>query len=142
MKDCIFCQLDNRENLIYEDEMVYVVHDKYPITEGHLLVIPKKHYENIMEMPDEELCDLIKVVKKMELMLMGKMDVKGFTIKQNWQPFVKDNHLVIHHVHFHIVPRQLNDMYVRKGKLERMEISENEIKKIVEKIKKWKNENT
>ena len=87
-------------------------------------------------MPDEELCDLIKVVKKMQFLLMEKMDVKGFTIKQNWQPFVKDNHLVIHHVHFHIVPRQLNDANIRKGKLERMEISGSEIKEIVEKIKK------
>ncbi len=134
---CIFCDINkHKENLIYEDEIVYVIHDKYPVVEGHLLVIPKKHYENIMEMPDEELCDLIKVVKKMQFLLMEKMDVKGFTIKQNWQPFVKDNHLVIHHVHFHIVPRQLNDAYIRKGKLERMEISGSEIKEIVEKIKK------
>ena len=136
MNDCIFCQLDkHRKHVIYEDEWIYVIHDKYPVVEGHLLVIPKKHYENITEMPDNELADLIKIVKKMELMLMEKMDVKGFTIKQNWQPFVKNNHLVIHHVHFHIIPRQLNDAYVRKGKLERMEISESEIKKIVERIK-------
>ena len=130
MKECVFCNY--HDDMIYEDDSVYVVHDKYPITEGHILVIPKKHYENITEMPDDELCDLIKVVKKMELLLMGKMDVKGFTIKQNWQPFV-NNRLVIHHVHFHVVPRQFNDSLVYN--LKRMELSESEIKKIVEKIK-------
>lgn len=136
MGNCIFCALEkHKENLVYEDEFVYVIHDKYPIIEGHLLVIPKKHYENIMEMPDNELAGLIKIVKKMQLLLMEKMDVKGFTIKQNWRPFVKNNHLVIHHVHFHIVPRTLNDAYVKRGALERLKISEDEIKKIVEKIK-------
>ena len=134
MENCIFCQYKNREHLIYEDKLIYVIHDKYPVTEGHLLVIPKKHYENIMEMPDEELCDLIKVVKKMKLLLMEKMEVKGFTIKQNWQPFVNNNHLVIHHVHFHVVPRYFNDSLVYN--LKREELSENEIKEIVEKIKK------
>lgn len=135
MNNCIFCTLEkHKENLIYEDEWIYVIHDKYPVVEGHLLVIPKKHYENITEMPDNELADLIKIVKKMELLVMKKMDVKGFTIKQNWQPFVKDNHLVIHHVHFHIVPRQFNDQFVQKQK--RMELSESEIKEIVGKIKK------
>ncbi len=133
MENCVFCELA-KEHLIYEDELIYVIHDKYPVTEGHLLVIPKKHYENIMEMPDEELCDLIKVVKKMQILLMEKLDVKGFTIKQNWQPFVKNNKLVVHHVHFHVVPRYFNDSLVYN--LKREELSENEIKEIVEKIKK------
>ncbi len=134
MENCIFCELEkHKEHIIYEDECTYVIHDKYPVVKGHLLVIPKKHYENIMEMPDKELSDLIKTVKKMQLLLMEKMEVKGFTIKQNWQPFVKDNHLVIHHVHFHIVPRKFNDKLAIK--LERMKLNNNEIKEIVEKIK-------
>jgi histidine triad (HIT) family protein len=134
MKNCIFCDFEkHKEHLIYEDEFIYVIHDKFPVVKGHLLVIPKKHYENIMEMPDEELCDLIKIVKEMEILLMKKMEVEGFTIKQNWQPFVKNNHLVIHHVHFHIVPRKFNDKL--NIKLERMKLNDAEIK-IVEKIKK------
>ena len=134
MENCIFCELKkHKEHIIYEDEFIYVIHDKYQVVEGHLLVIPKKHYENIMEMPDEELSDLIKIVKKMQLLLMEKMEVKGFTIKQNWQPFIKNNHLVIHHVHFHIVPRYFNDKLAIK--LERMKLNDNEIKEIVEKIK-------
>lgn len=136
MNKCTFCDYNQFKNrVIYEDDLVYVIHDKYPLIEGHLLAITKKHYENIMEMPDEELCHLIKVIKNVQFEIMKKMDVKGWTIKQNWQPFVKNNKMVIHHVHFHIIPRSLNDSYVKRGALERMDLSEKEINKIIEKIK-------
>ncbi|MGB9634889.1 MAG: HIT family protein [Candidatus Micrarchaeia archaeon] len=104
---CPFCRPE--QPVVAENRYVYVIHDKNPYVEGHLLVIPKKHYENIIEMDDRVLCETIKMVKRMEKRLIEKMGVEGITVRQNWLPFLKKNRLVVGHVHFHIIPRNLND---------------------------------
>ena len=56
MNDCIFCKIVNNEiksSTIYEDDLVKVFLDVNPNTNGHMLIIPKKHYENVLEIPTE-----------------------------------------------------------------------------------------
>ena len=66
MKNCIFC---NKENLVtdtvYEDELVMAFKDIEPINEGHILLIPKEHYLDVDEIPDETLSHLMIISKKM-----------------------------------------------------------------------------
>ena len=66
MKDCIFCKIINNEipsNTIYEDDLVKVFLDANPSTNGHMLIIPKKHYENILDVNQEIYNYCIKLIK-------------------------------------------------------------------------------
>src|SRR3989344_6862351 len=67
MKDCIFCKIIKKEihsYIIYEDKNVIAFLDINPSSQGHALVIPKKHYEYILKMPDKEYSDLLLKSKK------------------------------------------------------------------------------
>ena len=105
--DCIFCKIANKEiasNIIYEDELVTVFMDANPVSEGHLLIIPKKHYENIMDMDDELLMHEQIIARKMLNLLKYKLNIDGLTLTQNnlYGQEVK-------HYHLHLIPRYTGD---------------------------------
>ena len=54
--DCLFCKIANKEeeaNILYEDDLVVMILDAYPTVDGHCLIIPKKHYETYLDIPDD-----------------------------------------------------------------------------------------
>ena len=102
---CIFCKIIAGEipsYKIYEDEKTFAFLDIKPIHPGHILVIPKKHYQNMEEISDNDLQALILVVKKLGAALKSKLGVIGYNIHEN-------NDLIagqaVPHLHFHIIPR-------------------------------------
>ena len=107
MNDCIFCKIVNKEipaERVYEDEKVLVFLDINPINQGHLLVIPKDHYETILETPENVLQDVILRVKKMAQVVDKISD--GVNIGQNNKLAAGQ---LVNHLHFHIIPRNEND---------------------------------
>ena len=67
MKDCIFCKIskgEERSRKVYEDDFVYAFFDYNPVNAYHTLVVPKKHYENIFDISEDELLKVMSVVKK------------------------------------------------------------------------------
>ena len=106
---CIFCKIVSGEipaDKIYEDESLLAFLDIAPVNPGHVLVIPKKHYENIEETPEEVLCWLIKKVKEVGLAVKNGLGVSGYNIVQNNGSVAGQ---VVPHLHFHIIPRKEND---------------------------------
>jgi histidine triad (HIT) family protein len=106
--DCIFCKIINNEiksQKVYEDDDVIAILDINPINKGHILVIPKKHYETIFDIDDEVLKKTITVVKKIALALK-KMGAEGVNIVQNNGKAAEQH---VFHIHFHVVPRYFND---------------------------------
>jgi Diadenosine tetraphosphate (Ap4A) hydrolase and other HIT family hydrolases len=102
---CIFCKIIAGEipsYKIYEDDNAFAFLDIKPVNPGHVLVIPKKHYQNMEEIPDSDLQALILVVKKIGAALKNKLGVIGYNIHEN-------NDLIagqaVPHLHFHIIPR-------------------------------------
>ena len=68
MTDCIFCKIVNNElpsYKIYEDENFLSFLDIFPKNEGHVLVIPKKHYRISLDVPDDVLRDLVSLTNKL-----------------------------------------------------------------------------
>jgi len=137
MSECIFCKIVNKEipaEVVYEDEKVLVFLDINPINQGHLLVIPKEHYENILKTPKNVLQDVILIVKKMAQVVDKISD--GVNIGQN-------NKLVagqlVNHLHFHVIPRNEGDGLVSwpgkeyESEAERVKMAE-EIRKIVKEV--------
>lgn len=132
MKKCVFCNIP-KEEVILETKFCYVVPDKYPISKGHILIVPKKHYENIIEIPDKELFEIIKTIKLMEKKMIEKLKVKGIDLRQNYRPFIPENRLRKSHIHFHLIPRSFEDLvYKQQGKAKRSELSETEQKRLIQ----------
>ncbi len=109
MSDCIFCKIANGEipsNTIYEDDNFRVILDNGPATKGHALVLPKKHYANLFEMPDELLSEAAVVAKKVAGTIKEKLGCDGLNLVQNNGETAGQT---VMHFHLHIIPRYQND---------------------------------
>ena len=105
--DCLFCKIINNEipsKTIYEDELVKIFLDINPNTNGDMLLVPKKHYENIFDLDEKLLPHINKIIKQMYLLLKEKLSIDGLTIFQN-NGYGQD----IKHFHIHLTPRYTND---------------------------------
>lgn len=135
MTDCIFCKIAKGEipcNRIYEDKDALAFLDIRPASPkgGHTLVVPKKHYELVTDIPDGLLKKMIIIAKKVAKALMKDFD--GVNIVQNNKKVAGQ---YVPHAHFHVIPRLENDgITIEKWKCN--EYAEGEAKKIAEKIKK------
>ena len=99
---CIFCQIARKEKqayLVYEDEKCMAFLDAYPVTEGHTLVIPKKHYKNIYEIPEDNLAHIIKICKKIALDYQHIFQTIGLNIIQSNGIAAKQT---VFHFHIHL----------------------------------------
>jgi len=101
---CVFCRIaqkEERASFIFEDEAVIAFLDARPVNEGHTLVVPKKHYENIFEIPDDEVAHLFKVVKKVAAAIMSAENAEGLRIVQNNGSAANQ---IVFHIHVHVIP--------------------------------------
>lgn len=104
MTETIFTKIINKEipsNIIYEDKTHLAFLDISPFEKGHTLVIPKKPYLTIMDMPENEFIELMKLVKKIANHYEKELNC-GINIFQNNKVISGQE---VMHVHFHIVPR-------------------------------------
>lgn len=107
--DCIFCQIVEKKipsKVLYEDEKNLAFLDIYPIFKGHTIIIPKKHYHNLEEIPEIELAETYKVVKELATLIHKKLKIDGYNILQNNYEAAGQ---VVQHFHVHIIPRSKND---------------------------------
>jgi histidine triad (HIT) family protein len=86
----------------YEDERAMAFLAIRHINEGHALVIPKKHFETIYDLPDEEIVHLFKIVKKVALAVKESVNAGGITVMQHNGKATGQH---IFHVHVHVIPR-------------------------------------
>jgi histidine triad (HIT) family protein len=103
-ESCIFCKIVGKEapaSIAYEDEKVIAFMSVPPINIGHTLVIPKKHYENIYEIPEDEVAYLYKIVKKLSHAVQKAVNADGIRLIQNNGATAGQ---VIFHLHVHIIP--------------------------------------
>lgn len=106
---CVFCKIVNQEipaYRVFENDQTLAFLDINPTTPGHVLVIPKNHYQNIEAIPEKEFFEIISTVKKIAKLLKDKLLVVGYNILENNDPVAGQD---ISHLHFHIIPRSKND---------------------------------
>ena len=108
MENCIFCKIIEGElpsKTVYEDEIIKVIMNINPNTNGHLLVLPKKHVVNVMDTDNETITHALDVVReKLYPLLKEKLNCEGLTLGQN-----NDEGQEIKHYHIHLIPRYKND---------------------------------
>lgn len=133
-KECIFCKIAKGKipsNQIYQDENTIAFLDISPATPkgGHTLIIPKKHYETILDIPSKELEYLIKTIKKVSKVLLKLYP--GLNIIQNNGKLAGQ---AVNHIHFHLIPRYKNDN-IKIDYWETHKYKEGEAEKLTKKIK-------
>lgn len=109
MDNCIFCKIANGEipsNTIYEDDLFRVILDNGPATKGHALVLPKEHYANLFEIPEDVAAGAVKVAKKVAGTMKEKLSCDGLNLVQNNGETAGQT---VMHFHLHIIPRYEND---------------------------------
>jgi len=111
--ECIFCNIKDRKaeaEIIFEDEHVLSFLDIQPVNYGHTLVIPKKHYDNFLTIPKDELDRLIHATQFISGVIKRSLNADGFNvISNNGKPAGQS----VFHFHFHIIPRFNNDFTLR-----------------------------
>lgn len=107
--DCIFCKLANGEiptATLYEDDDFRVILDQGPATKGHALILPKKHYANIYELPEELAARAMVLAKRMAGTMTEALNCDGFNLVQNNGEAAGQT---VFHFHMHLIPRYNND---------------------------------
>ncbi len=129
---CIFCSIVNKNkeaSYVYEDDNFIAIMDKYPINIGHTLVIPKNHYQTILDMPLNEAAMLYVLVIHIAKAVIKGVNAEGFSIGQNNGEAANQ---LIPHVHVHIVPRYHND---RTKLSSRLFVTFDQLEEVAQKIR-------
>ena len=111
-KECIFCNIINKKSdsyIVYENELVMAILDIDPINEGHILLVTKKHYLDLDEIPEDEIKTIFVCAKKIIKALKKVYKLDGYSIMQNGGKFNE-----IGHFHLHIFPRYYSDGFTWK----------------------------
>lgn len=136
MEQCLFCGIIAGKipcKKVYEDGHAFAFLDINPKNPGHTLVIPKKHFDTIMEMSEKEAGSLFESVRKIAGMVMSGTNSQGISIGQS------NGHAagqLVRHVHFHVIPRFENEGPVGlEGILPSKKIDDSSMDKIAASIK-------
>jgi len=112
-ESCTFCKIVRKEvpaSVVYEDETVIASLSNHPINVGHTLIVPKKHYENIYEISEEEVAYLYKIVKKVAAAVNRAVSAEGIRILQNNGEAAGQ---VIFHFHVHVIPMNMPHSFLQ-----------------------------
>ena len=105
MENCTFCKIIKGEipcAKVYENDKVLAFLDIGPVNKGHTLVIPKEHYRNLMETPDEVMEELIVTAKNIAKAIIKAVNADGLNLGISNE---KAAGQVIFHTHIHLMPR-------------------------------------
>ncbi len=106
---CIFCKIIDKSipsKVLFENDKNLAFLDIFPVSKGHTIVIPKNHYKNLEEIPNNELSELFETVKKVSILIHKKLKVDGYNILQN---NFRAAGQAVNHFHVHIIPRRNED---------------------------------
>ncbi len=134
-ENCIFCKIANGEipsATLYEDDDFRVILDLGPASKGHALILPKEHYPNLYELPDEIACKVMVLAKKMITKLTGILNCDGYNVVQNNGETAGQT---VFHFHVHLIPRYKGDQVGLSWKMGTL--SDEDKDEILEKIKKY-----
>lgn len=107
--ECIFCKIANGEipsTTLYEDNDFRVILDVNPASKGHTLILPKKHAENLYDLPDETASKVLVLAKNMASKIEKALECDGLNLVQNNGETAGQT---VFHFHMHIIPRYKND---------------------------------
>ncbi len=109
--DCIFCNIEQKEYVV-ENKLAFAIYDKFPVNEGHLLIIPKRHYSSYFDAEAEEIKVMYQLTKQCKDVLDEKYNPDGYNVGFN---VGKAAGQTIMHLHLHLIPRYEGDVENPRG---------------------------
>lgn len=105
--DCAFCQIDKQREILLESELALAFFDKYPVSPGHVLIIPKRHCSDYFDLSNDEKESCWDLADKARKLLINRLNPHGFNIGVNINEAAGQT---IPHAHIHIIPRYFKDV--------------------------------
>jgi histidine triad (HIT) family protein len=107
--DCLFCQIITGElpsTKVYEDDKILAILDIHPVNSGHTLVMPKKHFVNLLDADEETLSAMVLATQKISKAILSGLGYDAFNLELNNGRLAGQ---IVPHLHWHIVPRTADD---------------------------------
>jgi diadenosine tetraphosphate (Ap4A) HIT family hydrolase len=111
MDDCIFCNY-NKSEIIAENQFAFAILDKFPVNEGHTLIIPKRHFKNFFEADENEIKAIYSLMHEVKEMLDVQYEPAGYNIGVNVGYYAGQT---VMHLHVHLIPRYKGDVDNPRG---------------------------
>ena len=112
-KPCIFCEIAITGRVIDQTDQCFVIRDAFPVTEGHTLIIPKRHVADYFDLNSNETSDIQELLQKHKALIeVNDESVDGFNIGINVGETAGQT---VFHVHVHLIPRRIGDVENPKG---------------------------
>ncbi len=108
---CIFCE-NHDKTKIYDDLQIYAIYDRYPVSQGHVLIIPKRHVEDYFSLTQTENNAIFKAINQIKNHLDEKFHPDGYNIGINNGSAAGQS---IFHLHIHLIPRYQGDVASPRG---------------------------
>lgn len=135
-ENCIFCKIlkgDIPSFCIFEDEHFKVILDRFPASRGHVLILPKEHYQDLFELPDEIGAKLYPLAKKLAVAIKKAVGAEGINIIQNNGESAGQS---VFHFHMHLIPRFKED-HIILNKTSQQDTTLEALEEVAEQIKKY-----
>jgi diadenosine tetraphosphate (Ap4A) HIT family hydrolase len=110
-QQCPFCN-PAKEDIILKNELCYARFDKFPVSKGHMLIIPFRHFDNYFDATQEEKLGILDLLDKVKDFLDKKFNPDGYNIGVNIGECAGQT---IFHLHIHVIPRYKGDVENPKG---------------------------
>ena len=110
-KNCIFCDIEH-ERVLAENELCFAIRDRFPVSDGHTLIIPKRHVSNYFDLTDDEVMAMQAMMKAQKEQLDTELSPDGYNIGINVSEAAGQT---VFHVHMHLIPRYKGDVENPRG---------------------------
>jgi diadenosine tetraphosphate (Ap4A) HIT family hydrolase len=105
---CVFCEaLKDRRRIIGENERAFSIYDRYPVQDGHALIMPKRHVTSFFELDQSEINDMFALAKEIKTIIDHDHHPDGYNLGIN--DGICSGQTVMH-VHLHLIPRHQGDV--------------------------------
>ena len=111
MNNCPFCNIEE-ERIILKNDLCYAIYDKFPVNEGHILIIPFRHFSSFFDATKEEKIAIFDLLDDCKKLLDDKFKPDGYNIGVNVGHYAGQT---IFHLHVHLIPRYKGDIDNPRG---------------------------
>ena len=119
MTECVFCSLEVNDILV-QNEMAQAIFDKFPVNEGHVLIVPRRHVASLFDLTPEEVMSIWRLVEQVKEMLNNRFHPDGFNVGVNEGAAAGQT---IFHLHVHVIPRYYGDVPDPRGGIRKIKKS-------------------
>lgn len=110
--DCVFCSAGSTREIIASSALSFAFFDGFPVSPGHVLVVPRRHVASFFDLTEEEVADMMALMHQVKALIDARFHPDGYNIGINVNEAAGQS---VFHVHMHLIPRYSGDVPDPKG---------------------------